>query len=240
MDRELFDNNKIVEALCQFTIKPVQDNTIYGQYWDLLQGEKIYSLKENISALNFSIASNDPAITPSLVNAMKYSNAGKDKIIQLHNNNISIHQVKKYQKWELFKKDIDSAFQNFIKVSSKTTIERIDLRAINVFEFSFDGFKLSDYFNVHATFPQQNSNVNTNITLEFPLEIKNSFVVLRLKTSMKDKNMNVVIDLSFVQLEANIPSEDSKKVDEVLEFGHIEMYKLFTSVITATTKKLIK
>lgn len=240
MERELFDNNKIIEALCQFTFKPAQDNTIYGQYYDLLKAAGVYTEKENVVAMNFTVAGGEQGITPTLVNAMKYTNSGKDKIIQLHSNNISIHQVKKYQKWELFKTDIDSAFLNFTKVSTGTIIERIDLRAINSFEFTLDNFDLSKYFNVHTSYPKQISNPTTNITLEFPLAKQNSFVVLRLKCSPKEKQLSVVLDLSFVRLEANIKSDDTSGIDEVLQYGHAEMYKLFTSVITDETKKLIK
>lgn len=239
MNRVLFDNNKIVEALCQFTFKPVQDNTIFGQYWDILQEEKIYTVKENVQAISFTVVDNESGITPALTNAMKYTNAGQDKIIQLHNNNISIHQVKQYQKWEVFKTDIDNAFSKFNKVATKNNIERIDLRAINVYDFAPSDFKLSDYFHVFTTQPESIANANTNITLEYPLERKNTFVVLRIKTSVQPK-MNVVLDLSFVSIETNIPSDDTKSIDDLLQYGHTELYKLFSSVITDKTKKLIK
>ena len=239
MNRVLFDNNKIVEALCQFTFKPVQDNTIFGQYWDLLQKEKIYTLKENIQAISFTVVGNESGITPAMTNAMKYTNVEQDKIIQLHNNNISIHQVKQYSKWELFKTDIDNALSKFNLIALQNNIERIDLRAINVYDFETSDFKLSDYFNFFTTQPASIPNANSNITLEYPLERKNTFIVLRIKTAMQTK-MNVVLDLSFVSLESNIPSADTKSIDDILQYGHTELYKLFSSVITEKTKNLIK
>jgi len=239
MDRILFDNNKIVEALCQFTFKPVQDNTIFGQYWDSLQEEGIYTNKENVQAISFTVAGNESGITPALASAMKFTNSSQNKIIQLHNNNISIHQVKGYQKWELFKSDIDNAFSKFNKVASKNTLERIDLRAINVFDFSAEDFMLSTYFNVHTIHPASISNANLNITLEYPLDKKNTFIVLRLKTSVQPK-INVVLDISFVSIETNISSDDQKSIDDLLQFGHAELFKLFSSIITDKTKNLIK
>lgn len=239
MDRILFDNNKIVEALCQFTFRSPQDNTIYGQYWDILQATTTYNTKENISAISFTVSGGDPGIAPTLMNAMRYANSTKDKIIQLQSNNISIHKVKNYQKWELFKIDIDDAIKSFNKVANKTIISRIDLRAINVFDFPVADFNLSDYFNVNISHPGYIANANANITLEFPLERRNHFAVLRLKTSRQEK-INVVLDLSFVNIESNFPSDDLSKIDEVLQYGHIELYKLFSSVITEKTKALIK
>lgn len=239
MNRVLFDNNKIVEALCQFTFKPIQDNTIFGQYWDLLQMEKVYTVKENVQAISFTVVGSDAGITPTLASAMKFTNEAQDKIIQLHNNNISIHQVKQYQKWEFFKTDIDNAFNKFNQVATKNNVDRIDLRAINVYDFEPEDFKLSDYFNVFTTQPESIANANINITLEYPLDRKNTFVVLRLKTAIQPK-MNIVLDLSFVSIETNIPSSDTQSIDDLLQYGHVELYKLFTSVVTEKTKNLIK
>lgn len=240
MDRILFENNKIVEALCQFTFKPVQDNTIFGKYWDTIEEAQVYTKKEDIKSVSFTVVGNEPGITPALAPAMKYSNDEQDKIIQLHPNIISIHQVKKYQKWELFKNDIDIAFSNFNKIASNTIIERIDLRAINVYDFPTSNFKLSDYFTVYSNQPEYIANASANITLEFPLERKNCFVVLRINTSIQEAKTTIVLDLSFVSIESNIKSEDNKGIDDILQFGHLELYKLFTSVTTDRTKRLIK
>ena len=52
--------------------------------------------------------------------------------------------------------------------------------------------------------------------------------------------MNVVLDLSFVNIESNFNSDDLSKINDVLEYGHAELYKLFSSVITEKTKAIIK
>ncbi len=240
MNKVLFDNNKIVEAMCQFTFKPVQDNTIFGQYWDLLKPEQVYSKKENIQGVSFVIASNQQNVSPSMSNAMKFSNTSQDKIIQLHHNNLSIHQIKNYQTWENFKVDIDSAFSKFNVLSSDSHIERIDLRAINVFDFPLLNFSLSDYFNVFTNQPATIKNANTNINLEFPLEREKTFAVIRINTNLQQEKVNVVLDLSFISIETNIKSSELQKIDAILQFGHLELHKIFSSVITDKTKAIIK
>lgn len=239
MERVLFDNNKIVEALCQFTFKSIQDNTIFGRFWDSLKEDGIYTNKENVQAIRFSLDGDEPGITPALASAMKFTNNTQNKIIQLHNNNISIHQVKGYQKWEVFKTEIDNAFSKFNQVASNNELERIDLRAINVFDFPVSNFELNDYFNIYTVQPQNISNASLNITLEYPLDRKNTFAVLRLKTSVQPR-INVVLDLSFVSMETNIQSMDTDCIDDLLQFGHDELYKLFSSVLTDKTKNIIK
>lgn len=239
MDRILFENNRIVEALCQFTFKSVQDNTIFGQYWEHLQRAKIYTVKEDIKAVSFTLVGND-GVTPTVANGMKFTSAVQDKIIQLHPNIISIHQVKKYQKWELFKNDIDAAFANFNEIANDTIIERIDLRAINVYDFPTLNFKLSDYFTVYSNQPKNIANTSTNITIEFPLKRKDCFIVLRINTSIQESKTNIVLDLSFVNIQANLNSSDNKGIDDILQFGHLELYNLFSSVTTDKTKVLIK
>jgi uncharacterized protein (TIGR04255 family) len=239
MERVLFDNNKIVEALCQFTFKSIQDNTIFGRFWDSLKEDGIYTNKENVQAIRFSLDGDEPGITPALASAMKFTNNTQNKIIQLHNNNISIHQVKGYQKWEVFKTEIDNAFSKFNQVASNNELERIDLRAINVFDFPVSNFELNDYFNIYTVQPQNISNASLNITLEYPLDRKNTFAVLRLKTSVQPR-INVVLDLSFVSMETNIQSMDTDCIYDLLQFGHDELYKLFSSVLTDKTKNIIK
>lgn len=239
MSRELFDNNKIVEALCQFTFSPIQDNTIYGQFWDELKKGSVYTSKENISAFNFTLTDDEKGVTPSLVNAMKFSNDSKEKVIQLHNNNISIHQLKSYLKWEIFKSEIDATFRKFNAVSNAPVIERIDLRAINVFEFDSEEFELNEYFNIYPVCPDNFDKPQTNITVEWPLPDGKSFIVARLNTNQKQK-MNVVLDLSYVVVETKLQSDEYEKVSELLEVGHAKLYSLFTSIITRKTKELIK
>lgn len=239
MKRELFDNNRIVESLCQFTFSPVQDNAIYGQFWDELKEEGKYATKENMPSFNLAISDDPKGITPSVVNTMKFLSENKEKIIQLKSNNISIHQLNSYLKWEDFKSDIDSAFVNFKNVTDNPIIERVDLRAINVFEFDFKGFEITDYFNIYTVSPKSTEQSNTSITIEYPLENGNSFLVVRLNSSKKEK-MNVVLDLSFVSIGTNLGTNDYDKISEILEQGHIELYKMFTSLITDKTKELIK
>lgn len=239
MDTVLFENNKIVESLCQFSFRPINDNTIFGQYWDILQKGGVYLKKENLQSVSFTVAGNDPNITPALTSAMRYSNLEGDKLIQLLSNNISIHQVKKYEKWEIFKKDIDAAIDNFNSVTSQTIVERIDLRAINVFDFPKEDFKLSDYFNVYTSLPDNLSRANSNITIEYPIGTKNNFLVLRIRTTFQE-NVNVVLDLSFVSLNMNVELSDNQIIDDFLNLGHSELHNLFLSVITSKTKSLIK
>jgi len=239
MSKELFNNNKIVESLCQFTFQPIQDNTIFGQYWDLLKKGNTYSKKENLQAVSFTSVGNDNNFAPALSSAMRFSNSDGDKLIQLHNNNISIHQVRKYIKWEDFKVNIDTAINDFNLVTNKSVIDRIDLRVINVFDFPTMDFNLNDYFNVTTSLPANLSNASTDMTLECPLERPDTFLVLRIKTTIQEK-INVVLDLSFVCINVNVDSDNKQNVNEILQLGHSELHSLFLSVITNKTKDIIK
>jgi hypothetical protein len=70
----------------------------------------------------------------------------------------------------------------------------------------------------------------------------NTYTTLLRKTLgyLYRKKINVVLDISFVSIETNISSDDQKSIDDLLQFGHTELYKLFSSIITDKTKKLIK
>lgn len=227
--------------MCQFTFNPVQDNTIYGLYWDAIEPERVFVKKEDISAFNFQVNANPREVAPSLINGIKYSNQEEDKIIQLHNNSISVHFLNNYSEWNDFKGQILDALQKFRDVANKTSLNRIDLRAINVFEFESEGFSLSQYFNVNALYPKAIGEPRLNLTLEWPINDLGTFIVARFKTSNTSQNMTqVVLDLSYVNVSPSAELNDETELLKTLDDANSQLYELFSSILTEKSKTLIK
>ncbi|MBI1268560.1 MAG: TIGR04255 family protein [Cryomorphaceae bacterium] len=231
MDRKIFENNKLVEALCQIIFDPIDDNTIFGVYWDAISPKGVFTQKENASAVNFNLSSPTQGMNPSLTSAMKFMNDNGEKLIQLHNNNIAIHQLRAYDRWESFKQDIDFAYQSLMASMKESFIQRVDLRAINVFELPQDGFYLSRYFNVSLTHPENYGMPLINLTLEIPLET-NKFIVVRLHSKINEKAMNVVVDLTYAHIEPKIKTHDLDSLSSILEEGHHHLHDTFVNLIT--------
>ncbi|MCY7410134.1 MAG: TIGR04255 family protein [Chitinophagales bacterium] len=124
MEREIFKNNKIVEAACLLNFKIPQDNSIFGIYWEQLQIQRKFTSKENLAIINPT--NTDKPNEFIFGNSMKYTSEDKNKVIQLHRSSISFHQVGKYEIWESFKEDITEGMRHFNNISPGT-ISRFDL-----------------------------------------------------------------------------------------------------------------
>lgn len=239
-ERELFENNKMTEALCQITFKQNLNSDFFDEFIKRIK-EK-YSNVEHIPLFHFHF--NFPEQNPQKIDSTgrKISNEKKDKVVQVFTNNISIHQVGDYQRWEIFREDIFYILNEFQKL---TTIEigRIDLRTINVFDFS-EGFNVSDYFNVALNYP---SGFIPNSNFQFSLEqiyVPDKCAGVLRGHFLKERTdkLKFILDLSYVNwlFDNNVTSNDIEKIKESLEEGHLKLYNLFTQTITDKTRELIK
>ena len=246
MEREIFSNNKIREALCQFTFQEVKDNTIYGRYWDKLcnnNNTKEFSTKENISSFQFTMKGDNPGeIIPSMVNAMKFSTEDKRKVIQLHQKNLSIHQLGHYEKWEVYSEGIKYGLNTLTSLDTDIKLNRIDLRAINEFNFE-NKITIKDYFNIYPLFDNNMpfNSPNTEIKLSEKLDKDNYYIITNISVQNEGETTNVIVDISFVAVFTEFQMINNyEDVKECLEYGHDNLNKVFYNIITDKTKSLIK
>ena len=170
----------------------------------------------------------------------RISNEKKDKIVQVFTDNLSIHQVGKYQQWESFREDIYYILAEFQK-ETNIQIGRIDLRTINVFEFEKE-FNANEYFNVALNYPSefiQNSNYQFNQEQIFEKGKKAG--VIRGNYIKENDKWKFILDLSYINwlLDENVSSNNTEKIKASLEDGHLKLYNLFIQTVTEKTKKLI-
>lgn len=237
MEKELFENNKIVEALCKISFEP-QSDVIFEQFEAALKAGGTYINKEDLKAISFLAVNGQPNVTSSQIPYVNFYNSSKDKIIQLYNNSISIHQINKYKSWELFSGDIYKVLDSFNELS-KPLINRIDLKSVNVFNFPYDDdFKLQEYFNIYSMQPETMKISSLNISMEYPLG-NNNLIVLKLGVGVQETNITIVLDLNFINLSEK-RSFNKDEVIGIIEKGHSSLYELFCSLITKKTKEIIK
>jgi uncharacterized protein (TIGR04255 family) len=239
--REFFPNNKITEAICQFTFKTALDSNLFDEFSKVIISSGRYAKSEKIPAFHFNINLNDVTPTKIETNSLKFSNDLGDKIVQVFPNNISIHQVGNYKTWELFIDDVNFIINQFNRYF-ENSFSRFDLRTINVFDFKIDE-NPNDYFNININSPYiPNENVNFNFTIEQVYEQNKSFGVIRVDCIRQPESRKFVLDLSSVLLVGDDPIklQDSTKVKGVLDDSHVKLYKMFTEVINDNIKKIIR
>lgn len=242
-DREIFKNNKIREALCQFTFQESFDNTIYGEFWSKLNDSKDcnYCKKENISSFQFSVQGGTGSIVPNMVNAMKFSNEEGDKVIQLFHNNLSIHNIGNYKQWEVFEEDIDATIEIFQENYNEIKINRVDLRAINEFEFDA-GIEIEDYFKIHPSIDKDVpfNTPDIDMRLNEKLDDKGNFISMTIQKQVTGENVLVVVDISYTGIfETPVQITEYKTVKDRMEYGHSQLNSVFYNLITDKTREIL-
>lgn len=239
--RKLFNNNKITEAICQFTFNTHPDTNLYSQFCESILSSNIYTEKQEIPLIHFNINLSQSSQEKLIFNGLKLLNKKKDKVIQLLHNNLSIHQVGHYQKWELFQKDILAVLIPFQKIFN-CQIVRIDLRTINIFDDFKNDSKLEDYFKINLRFP---TNLIPSSNYSFALEHTYEHGKIGVVRGNYIKQQNAekfVYDLSYVLLcqDNAIDIHNTTIIVQKLEEGHLKLYDLFINSITDKTEKLIQ
>jgi uncharacterized protein (TIGR04255 family) len=242
-NREFFSKNKIQEAICQFTFKFELDFNLLNKFVDYLRSDNIYTIEEKLPFIHFNIKfdSSNEERTKQKMDGAKISNAGKDKIIQVFSNNLSIHQVGNYKNWEAFDEDINYILKKFYSVYD-IEIARIDLRSINNFDFITLN-NINEYFNFNIVTPNNlNGSNKTNtvsITIDQILD-NNDYMAIRATYSEMQKKF--LLDLNFMSLinDKTIKTSALEDINTILKKGHINLYNTFISSITEKTKNRIK
>lgn len=237
--KELFNNNKITEALCQFTFKEHISPDFYPKFIERVKAK--YPSAVEIPLLHFSFNLQNPSPQKSQSAGLKIMSENGEKVVQVFTDNISIHQVGNYQQWEVFREDIYFILDAFQKDIS-AEIGRIDLRTINVFDFE-DQFNEKEYFKVALNYPKELiQQANYHFNLEQIFEQGKSGGVIRGSYIKENDKMKFVLDLSCVNwfLDTKVNSGDTALLKESLDAGHLKLYHLFRSAISDQTKKLIK
>jgi len=74
-----------------------------------------YSNILEIPLIHFNFNLQDQNSSQVNLNGLRISNNEKDKIVQIFTDNLSIHQVGNYQKWEIFSEDVYYILNEFQK-----------------------------------------------------------------------------------------------------------------------------
>lgn len=239
--RELFPNNKITEALCQISFESSIDLSKLIDFWDALKKEGLYTEKQDQPLLQFTLNATDNAPTRTIINGLKIQNEVRDKVVQIFPENISIHQVGNYTKWEDFRSDINSVLSTFREFFSGNIV-RIDLRIINNFDLELD-IDLNKFFKIYLTIPPGlKSSYNFNFSIEQTYEPNKSFGVIRLNNINQNDAKKITFDISYVLMcnESKISLNDVEILSKELENGHLKLNGIFMDSITEETKSLIK
>jgi uncharacterized protein (TIGR04255 family) len=149
-------NSPILEAVCEFRFKDSTDDlTIYGSIHNELKG--IYPNKKKTTLKEIKLASKDgkTVAMPNEIELQQFINSDNTSLIQVGKNILTVNKLKPYSTWNEFGQMIKTAYDNYIKITGLSTLERIGLRYINRIEFAESFIKTGEYFKLR---PEYNVN----------------------------------------------------------------------------------
>jgi uncharacterized protein (TIGR04255 family) len=239
---ELFSKNKIQEAICQFTFKSPLDLNHFDEFSNQLKSNSNYTVVEHLPFFHFNINLGnltDNTNQTQKLNGLKLSSESNDKVIQLFANNLSIHQVGNYTNWKNFREDIFNVLKNLVNFYD-VEIARVDLRAINNFDFITYG-NLKQYLNLNMNIPIEFGLPNAiNYSIEQIVEPNKEYIATRATYNQLQSNFILDLNFMFFADSINLKTSDYSEIGVILDRGNFKLYQFFLSSISEEAKKLLK
>jgi uncharacterized protein (TIGR04255 family) len=240
LNKDYFSKNRIQEALCQFAFKLPLDLSKVDDFGKSVIESGKYTKVEDIPLLHFNINFSESHFKPEQNKGLKITNEAGDKVIQVFSDNLSIHQVGNYSTWEDFRDDIFLVLDLFIKIY-ESELGRIDLRAINNFDFIKEEKQINEFLNFGISVPKMKSPSSTiNFSFEQIVTPGKEFISIRSNFNPDQKRM--LFDLSYIWFlnDATVKISDRELIRRNLDIGNISLYEIFVSSLKDTAKKILK
>lgn len=159
--------------------------------------------------------------------------------IMLSINKMSAY-CKKYDGFNLFKKEVLRLFAIFGKLYKVQKLSRTGLRYINIIPFTREGdiIPLQNYLNVNIRLPKAISTDFANLNLIFVSRTEGGNITTRIEPAMSPDKTQEVIILDFDYAKDSDLSFDS--IDKYLDESHQHTKYLFEELVTEDYKKVMR
>lgn len=238
LDRAIYKNAPIIEAIIDLKFKPLKDFDFFKL--DSIIREKYLPeypivMKETQNEFRFEgtqITQQNPTI------GLRFVSTDEKQIVRVRTDGFTFSRLAPYQQWEPFRDEAKRLFDIYQNTISPELITRVAVRFINRLDLPGTNVALSDYLNIFPVTPQEYKmdGLAMQITLE-QKDIKSTLIVREaLIPRTKQDVVSLLLDFDLFHLN---PMEISG-VWAFLEQLHLRKNKIFESAITDKTRELIK
>lgn len=251
-----YSKSPIIEAVCEFRFqnKNKWDWTIPGILYSSIK-EK-YPIKKEIKGFGVGIQfkqqtdSNSSNVSSNVIEkmeGMQFLTNDKNQMIQIKENTLSIHIIKPYSSWEIFKPAIIECLEKYKPLMEPIGITRIGIRYINKFENLPDSFEIEKFFNYNIRFPKKEQSTIGEIILKSSIPIPDlnnpegfmNMILIINKIVPNQNGSNHILDLDMIYQKENDEMILLDEVPNYLEKAHENILSTFESIITDEIRKLI-
>lgn len=147
---------------------------------------------------------------------------------------------KKYEGFDLFKKETMRMVDIFRKLYKVKKLTRIGLRYINIIPFTREGeiIPLQNYLNIRVGLPESISTDFANLNLIFVSKTDGGSITTRIEPAISPDRSHEVIILDFDYAKEKDLSFDS--ISQYLNESHRHTKYLFEELVTDGYKKVMK
>ncbi len=228
----LLHEDPILEAACAFSLDaPDWDWTVPGLVYSRIRDR--YPTRVEASQINFKIEQTSEGVNPSIesnTGLMQFWGENKQTLVQIGPGHLSVHQLKPYKQWEVFKSQIESVLQDYSEESPFRAIKGISLRYINRLPWPEERVHIEEVLRVVPQIPNSDDQLWNSWFQQveiFKPEL-NAVLVVRsgdLEPTQEGRTHYVMLDLTF----GHIPGEPIERgsVSTWLEIAHGEIEKMF-------------
>ena len=149
--RNVYKNAPIEEALCEFRFSGAEwDLTIPGRLRDRLPDYPGKPRQQNV--FQATLGMSGPGSQPAFEMAQSYGkvqlpSADGKRLVAVGENVLSVHILRPYSRWELFRPKIEEALTAYLGLlAAKPTISRVGVRYINKVVIPKSDVRPSEYF----------------------------------------------------------------------------------------------
>lgn len=245
--RRQYRNPPIEEAVCELRFNASDwDITWPGQLFNITKNE--YSGKPRSQQQSIVSIEQGTGLTvkPESLKTQLVSSDGK-RLLAVAPGTFSIHELRPYSGWDLFKQRILDSTQSFLKIANEVVISRIGIRYINRITLLDESVDLSDYFtcvpNKTENLPDTVSSFFARVDFANPEEESIVRVTLASGDASTDE-LVVMLDIDAIWEDQSNPllltaSDDAvKKFEVILCDLRARERNIFEGLITDKTRKV--
>jgi uncharacterized protein (TIGR04255 family) len=242
-----YRNPPIEEAICDFQFAPGLDwdPTLPGRMYGELKetyGEKP-RLQQLVEAqLQAGVEGQSSVSMQQKIGKQRvqFLGEGGTRIVGVGVDQLSVHMLRPYKGWEIFRPQILRALEVYRRVAEPEGITRIGLRYINKVTIEEPHDDLSPYFTIPPKFPQIDSttkllaffNRKEAAFSDQPIRIVVTFADME---SSPSPSYLLDLDIIWISPEAPVPLDDFPDIMEDMKTRH---RKVFEALITDETRKI--
>jgi len=239
--KKIYSNPPIVEAVCEFRFKAVEDKNL--KLADILYSsiKDVFPVKDTIKYNNVQFKLDESGITSEhkvTAERSKFLTEDGNQFVQADDDLLAVNVLRPYSKWEDFSAKAIKAYDAFQKAyENKRSLERIGLRYINIIEIPRAEFEFNEYFRIFNTSGIEIIDETQVKSRRHELVLEDSH--FQIKFSIGDlQNSNLQIAYFVVDIDVLIT--DFENIENSLNDAHDKISNIFENVITEKTRKLFE